>query len=76
MSFIELNQAQREAMLRRIETNPVGRYWLSLMIYYLLEALLADPVYGGNIDTVGWQWLQHAPGFPRPDGPYDYAGQW
>ena len=31
-----------------------------------VEALLADPVYGGNFDQTGWRWLSHQPGFPRP----------
>ena len=35
-------------------------------MYYLLEALLADPVYGGNTDEVGWKWLGYTAGFPRP----------
>ena len=40
--------------------------WLSLLLTYLLEALLADPVYGGNPGGIGWQWLAHQPGFPTP----------
>ena len=72
-SFFELDPAEREAVLRKVETSPVGRYWLSLMVYYLFEALLADPVYGGNTDTIGWRWLGHQPGFPRPPSAYPYA---
>jgi len=36
------------------------------LLTYLLEALLADPVYAGNPNGIGWKWLQHQPGFPRP----------
>jgi len=43
-----------------------GRVWLSLLLSYIFEALLSDPVYGGNPDQVGWRWLEHQPGFPRP----------
>jgi gluconate 2-dehydrogenase gamma chain len=39
---------------------------LSLLLYYIFEALLSDPVYGGNPGGIGWQWLEHQPGFPRP----------
>ena len=39
-----------------------GRAWLSLLLYYIFEALLSDPVYGGNPDGIGWQWLEHQPG--------------
>jgi hypothetical protein len=27
---------------------------------------LADPVYGGNRERRGWEWLAHQPGYPRP----------
>lgn len=64
--FSALDAAAREALLQRIEDNPEGQYWLSLVIHYLLEALLADPVYGGNHDGIGWRWLAHQPGTPRP----------
>lgn len=65
-SFLGLNQDQREQVLRRIAGTPAGENWLSTLILYLMEALLTDPVYGGNPDGVGWRWLQHIPGYPRP----------
>jgi gluconate 2-dehydrogenase gamma chain len=52
--------------LREIEQSRAGRNWLSLLLTYLLEALLADPVYGGNPDGIGWTWLEHQPGYPAP----------
>lgn len=64
--FVELDQAQRETVLRQIEQSRAGRNWLSLLLTYLLEALLADPVYGGNPRGIGWAWLEHQPGYPTP----------
>ena len=64
--FFELDEAQRETLLRQIEQSSAGQNWLSLLLTYLLEALLADPVYGGNPEGIGWRWLEHQPGFPRP----------
>jgi gluconate 2-dehydrogenase gamma chain len=64
--FLQLDAQQKENMLRQIEQSRAGRNWLSLLLTYLLEALLSDPVYGGNTNETGWQWLQHRPGFPRP----------
>ena len=64
--FFELDGAQRETLLRQIEQSNAGQNWLSLLLTYLLEALLADPVYGGNPEGIGWRWLEHQPGFPRP----------
>ena len=66
--FTALDTEQRETVLRRIEQSRAGRNWLSLLLTYLLEALLADPVYGGNPDGIGWDWLEHQPGFPTPPG--------
>jgi len=64
--FTALDESEREAVLRDIEQSRAGRNWLSLLLTYLLEALLADPVYGGNRDRSGWEWLQHQPGYPTP----------
>lgn len=67
ISFVALQQDQREAVLRNMEKNKQqGRAWLQEMIRYIFEVLLSDPVYGGNPQAVGWKWLQHIPGFPRP----------
>jgi len=65
-SFATLDEQQRETVLRKIEQSQAGRNWLSLLLTYLLEALLADPVYGGNPDGIGWRWLEHQPGYPTP----------
>ena len=64
--FILLNSENKETILRQIETSNAGSRWLSLMMNYLIEALLSDPVYGGNKDQQGWKWLEHIPGFPSP----------
>lgn len=65
-SFLKLDEAQRERVLREIEKSEAGSNWLSLILLYLIEALLADPAYGGNPGGVGWRWLAHIPGFPTP----------
>ncbi|MEN8109125.1 MAG: gluconate 2-dehydrogenase subunit 3 family protein [Pseudomonadota bacterium] len=65
-SFAELNTTQREQMLRRIEQSRAGENWLATILMYIFEALLGDPAYGGNPEGIGWQWLEHPPGFPRP----------
>lgn len=65
-SFISLSSDNKETVLRQIESSRAGSRWLSIMMGYLIEALLSDPVYGGNKDAKGWQWLEHIPGFPTP----------
>lgn len=71
-SFIQLDSTEKEIILRNIENSQAGSRWLSLMMSYLIEALLSDPVYGGNKDKKGWLWLQHTPGFPTPDSDQVY----
>ncbi len=64
--FFTLDHDQRESLLRDYEQTHNGSSWLIMLMDYLMEALLTDPVYGGNPNGIGWQWLQHTPGFPRP----------
>ena len=64
--FVDLGVEKREAVLRQIEKSKEGQRWISLVIYYVIEALLTDPIYGGNPDGSGWKWLSHHAGFPRP----------
>lgn len=64
--FIDLDTETREQILRKIEQSRAGENWLSTQLTYILEALLSDPVYGGNPNGIGWTWLQHQPGFPTP----------
>jgi gluconate 2-dehydrogenase gamma chain len=65
-TFVELDPIRREQVLREVASTPKGENWVSTLLLYLCEALLADPVYGGNPDGIGWAWLAHQPGFPRP----------
>ena len=64
--FLALDSQRREAVLRRLEATPDGKRWIASMLGYILEALLTDPVYGGNPGGVGWKWLEHQPGSLRP----------
>ena len=67
LGFEALDFTRKEQLLRYLaDRTRWGKNWLSLLLYYLFEALLADPAYGCNPDGVGWQWLEHQPGFPRP----------
>jgi len=65
--FLELPPELQAAMLERIARSEAGENWLATLLLYLFEALLSDPIYGGNPDGLGWRWLQHRPGFPRPN---------
>ncbi len=64
--FTQLTAEQAELVLREFEKSPDGRPWLMTILGYIFEALLVDPVYGGNPNGIGWKWLQHQAGLPRP----------
>ena len=65
-SFINLLSKEKDQIFRIIEDSNWGYRWLSLNLIYIFEALLADPIYGGNPNEIGWKWLEHTPGLPRP----------
>ena len=66
LPFHRIAPAERETILQFIARSPTGERWLSQLLNYTLEALLADPLYGGNPGGIGWRWLEHDPGRPRP----------
>jgi gluconate 2-dehydrogenase gamma chain len=66
IGFTELTHELQNEVLEQTAQSKFGKNWLSLLIFYLTEALILDPYYGGNPDMIGWMWLEHRPGFPRP----------
>jgi len=66
LSFIQLSVEQKELVLRTFEKQVNGYPWITTQLNYILEALLTDPLYGGNPNEIGWKWLEHTPGLPRP----------
>ncbi len=65
-TFVQLSAVQQDEVIQQIVKSRAGRNWVSMLLTYTLEALLADPVYGGNKNEAGWKWLQHQPGYPAP----------
>ena len=64
--FVACAAAQQAVLVSEIAKSRAGERWLAFLLTYIFEALLTDPVYGGNPKGIGWQWLQHQPGFPHP----------
>lgn len=64
-SFVELEAKQKEALVGKFTELDWGENWSSVIITLILEALVLDPIYGGNTNEVGWKWLNHVPGYPR-----------
>ena len=59
-------KSEKEQMLREFSKSQFGKNWISLLLNYTLEAMLSDPLYGGNKDEKGWRAYKHHAGVPRP----------
>jgi hypothetical protein len=64
--YANLSSKQREKVLKDVVDTNWGEAWLSNIMSYLMEAMLGDPIYGGNKNQLGWKWLHHEAGIPRP----------
>ncbi len=73
-SFVNMLPLEREALIEHLTTHNWGESWLASVLLFIFEALLSDPIYGGNSDGVGWKWLAHVPGQPRPEHKLKYYG--
>jgi hypothetical protein len=65
-NFVLLSDQNKEKMLRSISRSEAGDNWINNLINYLYEAMLSPPIYGGNPNGIGWQWLEHHGGYPLP----------
>ena len=65
-AFKQLNTSEKEELVAFIANEAWGSSWMSIILTYIFEALIADPQYGGNVNESGWKWLNHYPGNPRP----------
>jgi len=65
-AYLDLNSQKQSDLIHYLSQLDWGESLLSTILTYVLEALLADPQYGGNPKGNGWQWLSHYPGYPRP----------
>jgi len=70
--YLQLTQNEKETLIADISKETWGSSWLGVILNFIFEALLSDPQYGGNPDKIGWDWLIHNPGYPRPTEPLLY----
>lgn len=68
--FLTYDVAHKEKALRAYEETDYGGRWLDRIMLLSLEALLSDPIYGGNMRESGWHALQAKGGDPRPTSKY------
>jgi gluconate 2-dehydrogenase gamma chain len=71
--FAALDAAAQDEVLRAHQEDQDdggGAEWMGVLLAFTLEALLGDPVYGGNPGGAGWKWLAIPEPFPRPAKPF------
>ena len=74
-AFAALDPCGRALVLESFQATEAGSPWVRRVLRYTLEALLCDPVHGGNPDGIGWAWLDYEPGEPRPPGAPPLPGE-
>lgn len=69
-NFINLTTDKKEKLLRSFEQTQFGQNWLSTLIYYGIEAMIGDPIYGGNKNMTGWNNFNHTVPVPTAKKPF------
>ena len=67
VSYDLLSRDRQEDLLELFFEEKFRKRWGSRMLILIFEALLLDPLYGVNPNNIGWKWLNHNPGVPRPN---------
>jgi len=68
--YTKLSSGQREDLLLHVSKTEWGESFVYDVMNYMFEAILGDPVYGGNNKEAGWKWLNFKGGKPRPQKAY------
>lgn len=67
ITFLNLNDLEKEDLIAKMSGENWGKDWLSMLLTLIMESLLIDEVYNVNKKEIGWKWLSHQPGVPRPN---------
>jgi gluconate 2-dehydrogenase gamma chain len=65
LTYTKLSAIKRQELLKNIVQTEWGSAWVDNMMRYIFEAMLGDPIYGGNQNQAGWKWLAFEGGKPR-----------
>ena len=66
LDYGKLEADKRQKVLETIAQTEWGESFIETILTYIFESLLGDPIYGINKNEVGWKWVNHIPGLPRP----------
>ncbi len=68
--FFTGNKKNQLEIVKEANNSEYGNSWIKTLVYYGIEAMLSDPIYGGNKFQSGWMALKHKSGSPRPKKRY------
>ena len=68
--YTKLSSQRRQDILTTITKTEWGDSFVYDVMNYMFEAMLGDPIYGGNNHEAGWKWLQFQGGKPSPKQAY------
>ncbi len=68
--FLSSNKDKKLSFIQSANGSSYGQEWLNKVIYYGIEAMLSDPIYGGNVNEIAWKSLGHETGKPQPKQKY------
>lgn len=68
--FTSMTPQEKEIALRAYEETNYGRSWLSRIMTLTMEGMFSDPIYGSNINEIGWKSINAYGGSPRPKTRY------
>jgi gluconate 2-dehydrogenase gamma chain len=71
-NFLDLDPTEQDKAVEELMRKDYGNDWSSILITFIFESLVMDPIYGCNPDGVGWKWLNHTPGYPQASEPLRY----
>ncbi|KAB7887546.1 gluconate 2-dehydrogenase subunit 3 family protein [Poseidonibacter ostreae] len=64
--FLDLSKNEKKELVYSIvNDNDYANTWLSKLVYFGIEAMLSDPIYGGNTNEIGWKSIDHKIGYPK-----------
>jgi len=64
--FLKLSKKEQVHLIHTISKTGWGESWLSVMLTFVFEAMISDPIYGFNKNEIGRKWLGHVAGYPIP----------
>jgi len=70
--FLDLSSNDINDFIKEYSNIKWSKAWFSRLLTLIFEALLLDPIYGGNPNNIAWNWLEHNPGEPRPTEDISY----